>query len=163
MQHLLNFFYRIDLALTQASAQHLDGNVDIHDLVRALKEPIGDGLAHLHAGDARDRIIQRLHVLDVDGSDYGNAGVENFKHVFVALLVFRTRNVCMREFIDYDYFRVPGQDCLDVKFFEACAAVLNALEGYLLKSVDQGFGLKSSVSLDQSQRDVHALAPELVS
>ena len=45
---------RIDLAGAQPLAQLLGGEVDEHDLVGLLQDPVGEGLPHAHAGQLED-------------------------------------------------------------------------------------------------------------
>ena len=56
----------VDLALLETLDQVLGRQVDELDLVGALEDAVGDGLAHAHAGDLRDDVVQALEVLDVD-------------------------------------------------------------------------------------------------
>ncbi len=63
----------------QALEQILDGEIEVHDLVGLLEEAVGHGLAHLHAGGPLDEIVEALEVLDVEGADDVDAGVEQLE------------------------------------------------------------------------------------
>ena len=67
---------RVDLPGAQALLQVLDGEVQVHDLVRLLEEAVGDGLAHADARRALDHVVQALQVLHVERADDVDAGVE---------------------------------------------------------------------------------------
>ena len=86
-QRLFDLLRLVDLALAQPAVQLLDGHVDVDDLVGAIEERVGHGLAHADAGDAADGVVQRLEVLDVDRRHHADAGVEQLQHVLIALLV----------------------------------------------------------------------------
>ena len=86
-QRLLYLFRGVHLALAQAIAQLVDGDVDVDDLVRPPQEAVGDGFTNLRAGRARDRIVQRLQMLNVHRRHDVDAGVQQLEHVFIALAV----------------------------------------------------------------------------
>ena len=74
----------VDLSGLQPLEQILDRQVQVDHLVGLLEEAVGDGLAHRHAGDALDQVVEALEVLDVEGADDVDAGVEQLEHVLVA-------------------------------------------------------------------------------
>ena len=82
---------RVDLAGLQAGDQVLGREVDEHDLVRLGQLLVGHGLAHLDAGQLGHLVVERLEVLDVDGGEDVDAGVEDVLDVLVALRVLEAR------------------------------------------------------------------------
>ena len=67
---------RVDLARLEPLDQVLHGEVEVHDLVGLLEEAVGHRLAHRDAGVARDELVERLEVLDVERADDVDAGAE---------------------------------------------------------------------------------------
>ena len=90
----------VDLAGPQAVEQRLGGEVDEHDLVGAAEHRVGDRLAHAHAAELGDLVVERLEVLDVDGGEHVDAGVEQVLDVLVALVVLEARRVGVRQLVD---------------------------------------------------------------
>ena len=56
-----------------------------HDLVGLGQHAVGHRLAHAHAGELGDVVVERLEVLDVDRGEDVDAGVEHVGDVLVAL------------------------------------------------------------------------------
>lgn len=83
----VNPFGAVDVSVRHAPAQGLGRHVDELDLVRGSHDGVRDRLALLDAGDALDNVVQRFEVLDVDGTDDVDAGVEQFVDVLPSLLV----------------------------------------------------------------------------
>jgi hypothetical protein len=79
---------RINVAVLHALPQRVRRHVDQLDLVGRVEDAIGDALAHLDAGDVLDEIGQAFHVLDVDGADDRDPGVQKLLHILPALLMF---------------------------------------------------------------------------
>ena len=80
-ERLLDLGGIVDLALPQSGAERLDRDVHVDDLVGALEDPVGNRLPHPDAGGRRDRVVQRLDVLDVDRGNDVDAGVEQLENV----------------------------------------------------------------------------------
>ena len=88
VERLFDLLDRIDLSLPQPRSERVDRNIDIDDLVGALKKAIGNGFANLNTGRSRDHVIERFDVLDIDGRDDRDAVVEQFEDVLVTLFMF---------------------------------------------------------------------------
>ena len=116
----------IDLALAQALDQRLGREVDEHDLVGRGEHAVGEGLAHAHAGQLGDAVVQALEVLDVDGREHVDAGVEHVLDVLVALGVLDARRVRVRELVDQAQLGRALEDGGQVHLLEDAAAVLDA-------------------------------------
>ena len=96
---------RVDVAVGQATAQCFRAHVDELDLVGAPNERVRDGLELADPGDLLDDVVHRLEVLDVDGGDHVDAGVEERLDVLPSLLVRRAGNVGVRQLIDEGHLR----------------------------------------------------------
>ena len=64
---------RVDLAGAQPLLQRLGAEVDEHDLVGLVEDPVRERLADAHARELEDRVVQALEVLDVHRRDDGDA------------------------------------------------------------------------------------------
>ena len=84
-------FGGVDVAVRHPAPQRLGRHVDQLDLVGAAHDLVRDRLALRDAGDPLDDVVERLEVLDVDGGDDVDAGVEELLDVLPALLVARAR------------------------------------------------------------------------
>ena len=109
---------RVDLARAQPLLQRLGREVDEHDLVGLVEDPVGERLAHADAGQLEDRVVEALEVLDVDGRDDVDAGVEDLVDVLVALLVAHARRVRVRELVDQRELGRAPDDGVDVHLLE---------------------------------------------
>ena len=69
------------------------GGVDYDDFVRCLNEADGNGLGDVLMGDGLDLAALFLNMLQVEGGDDRDAGVEQLRHVLPALLVVRTGRI----------------------------------------------------------------------
>jgi hypothetical protein len=90
----------VDLALLQALDQLARRQVDQHDVAQRGRRRVRHGLAHAHAGDPVDHVVEALQVLDVDRGVDVDAGVQQLHHVLPAALVAAARRRCVREFVD---------------------------------------------------------------
>ena len=129
-------------------------------LVRAPHDLVGDGLALQHAGDALHDVVQRLQVLDVDGGDDVDAGVQQLLHVLPALLVAGSRHVRVRQLIDQHHLGRAGKDGVHVHLLELRPAILHVPAGHGLQIAELLHGERAAVRLDEADDDVGAaLAP----
>src|SRR5208282_2038654 len=118
---------------------------DHFDLVRRPHDRIGDGFPLRRAGDLLDHVVEGFQVLDVDGGDHVNPGIENLLDVLPSLLVARTWDVRVRELIDQGDLRAPGEYGVQVHLLEARAAVLQPGPGDGFDAVEQRAGMRTSV------------------
>ena len=115
---------------------------------------VGDRLLLLDTRDLLDDVVHRLEVLDVDGGDHVDPGVEQLVDVLPALLVAGARDVGVRELVDEDAFRLPGEHGVDVHLFEGRAAVLHLPARHDLEVADLRGGVRAIVRLDEPDHDV---------
>src|SRR6185437_10593370 len=112
-----------DVAVRHPAPQRFRRHVDQLDLVGGPDHGVGDGLALRHAGDLLDHVVERFQVLDVDGGDDVDAGVQQVLHVLPALGVPGTGDVGVRQLIDERDLGPAGEDGVEVHLFEGGAAV----------------------------------------
>ena len=144
-QRLLHLFRGIDLALTQAGAQFVDGHIHIHHFVGALEEVVRDGLAYDGVGRAVDGVIQRFKVLDVDRGHHVDAGFQQFQHIFVALAIPASRHIGVGQLVDHDGVRMARQNGVQIHLFQVDSAVGDHAFGNDLQVAYTVFGLLASV------------------
>ena len=161
-ERLLDLLDAVDLALQETRAQRLDRDIDVDDLVGAVQEPVGNGLAHVNAAASGDHVVQRLDVLNVDRRDHRDAGVEQLEDVFVSLLVRRARGVGVRQLVHEHDLRLARLDRLDVHLLDLHVPIGQDAAPHHLQPVDQGDRVGAAVRLDVADDDVDALTPELV-
>ena len=125
-QRRVDLVGRVDVAVGQPATQRLGRGVDELDLVRGPDHGVGDRLALRDAGDLGDDVVQRLQVLDVDGGDDIDPGLEDLLDVLPALLVARARDVGVGELVDQGHGRMAGDDRVGVHLLDSNTAVFHA-------------------------------------
>ena len=109
---------RVHVAAGEPVAQRDGGEIDQLQLVGATNDLVGDRLALLHGRDLLDDVVERLEVLDVQGRDHADPGLEQLLDVLPALLVARAGYVGVRELVDERDLRPPSEHGIDVQFLE---------------------------------------------
>src|SRR6185436_4627394 len=120
---------------------------EIHELysVGAVEDGIGHRLAHAHARDLGDDVVQALDVLDVDGGVDVDAALQQLLDVAIALGVAATGNVGVRQLVDQDQARAPLESGIDVEFAEDTVDVDGRLARQDRQALQQCLGLLASV------------------
>ena len=118
---------RVDVAVGEPAPQRFRRDVDELDLVGRADDLVGHLLLLLDAGDLGDDVVEALEVLDVDGRDDGDAGVEQLLDVLPAFGVLAARGVGVGELVDEHHLWLALQHRLDVELGELAAAVLDVL------------------------------------
>ena len=121
------------------------------DLVGGADDLVGDRLLLDDARDRGDGIVERLQVLDVDGGDDVDPGVEQLVDVLPAFLVARSRDVGVREFVDEGDLGSTGQDGIDVHVVKNGALVLAAAARHDLEASEESLRVRPSVALARRQ------------
>ena len=145
---------RVDVAVGHAAADRLRCHVDQLDLVGAAHDDVRDRLALDRAGDLVDDVVERLEVLDVDGGDHVDAGVEHLLDVLPALLVLGPRDVGVRVLVDEGHVRSASQYGSEIHLQQRRAAVLDRSPGHDLQALQLCGGLRPPVRLDHADDDV---------
>ena len=146
----------VDVAVGHAPPQLLRRAVDELHLLGGPDDVVRDRLALLDAGDALDHVVERLEVLDVDGRDHVDPGVEQLVHVLPALLVPRARHVGVGQLVDEGDGGVAGEDGVDVHLLELGLAVLHGPARNDLEIAELLLGARAAVRLDVAHDDVGA-------
>ena len=147
---------RVDVPVRHPAAQRLGRHVDHLDLVGRADDGVRHGFPLRHAGDLLDHVVEGFQVLDVDGGDHVDPGVEHLLDVLPALLVARAGNVGVRQLVHQRDFRVAGEHRVQVHLFERRAAVLQLGPGDDFQAVEQRDGLRAPVRLGEPHHDVGA-------
>jgi hypothetical protein len=99
-------------------------------------------------------------VLDVQGGEHVDAGVEQLLDILVALGVARARRVGVGELVDEGEFGPPGQQRVEVHLLQHRAVIGHRAARNRLEASEQRLGLGPAVGLDHADHDVGAgLAP----
>ena len=101
-------------------------------------------------------------MLDVEGADDVDAGVEELEHVLVALLVAAAGHVGVRELVDDRDLRLAREDGVEVHLLDGDAAILDLAPRHVLEARDELRGLGAAVRLDEAEHDVDAALLERV-
>ncbi|MNP00422.1 hypothetical protein D3C76_922120 [compost metagenome] len=107
----------VHLAFTQAFEQLSRRQVDQHQLERFLQHPVRQGLAHLHAGDVADLVVEAFQVLDVDRGIDVDACSQQFLDILPALGVAAAGHIAVGQFIDQGQTRRSREQAVKVHFF----------------------------------------------
>ena len=150
-------FGRVDVSAREPVAEGQRGQVDELELVGAADDLVGDRLALLDRGDALDDVVQRVEMLNVEGREDVDPGLEQLVDVLPALLVPRARHVRVRELVDEGDIWLAGEHGVDVHLLEGAAAVLHVLARHDLEVADLGGRLRAAVRLDVGDDDVLAV------
>ena len=148
--------WRVDLALAQARDQRLGREVDEHDLVGRGEHAVGDRLAHAHAGQLGDLVVERLEVLDVDGRVHVDAGVEHVGDVLVALARARRPGalVCASSSIRHSSGARARSAGRSISSSAGAAVARRAGAGSDLEPLGLRRGLRAAVRLEHADHDV---------
>ena len=154
LQRRLHAPLRVDAPFAQACDQRLGRDVDEHHLVRLGEQPVRERLAHAHAGQLGDLVVQRLEVLDVDGGEHVDPGLEQVRDVLVALAVLDARRVGVRELVDEAQLGRPRQQPGEIHLAHRVAAVVDDAEGLDLEPLCLRRRLRPPVRLEHADDDV---------
>ena len=146
----------VDLALLETTPQVLGGQVHQLHLVGLFEDGVGHRLAHDHARDPGNHVVQRLQVLDVERRVDVDASVEQLEHVLPALGVAALGSVGVRQLVDEQEGGMPRQGGIEIELLEGGASVLDAAAREDLEAFEQRFGLGAAVRLDHAGDNVEA-------
>ena len=158
----LHLLRAINLAGFQTGYQFFGSQVDVHHLVRFLKDTVGDALFDFDAGDALHFFVHALDVLDVDGGNHVDAFVQKVHHVLPTLFVTTAFYVGMRQFVHDDYFGMDADDTLQIHFFQFLAFVEYPAAGDDGQACKESFRPGTSVGFDVADLHVYAVVQQVV-
>ena len=95
-------------------------------------------------------------MLDVDGGDHRDPGVEQLLDVLPPFVVFAARCVGVGEFVDEDHLRMARQHGRHVEFGEAAAPIVDVAGRDDLDALNQLSGFPAAVGLDHGGHHVGA-------
>ena len=148
----------VDLAGLQPLDQGRRRHVDEHDLVGSRQHGVGERLAHPHAGQLGDLVVERLQVLHVHGREHVDPRREHVGDVLVALGVLGARGVRVRELVDQRQLRRAQQQAGKVHLRERHVLVGEPPARELRQPGGDRLGLRPPVRLEVADHDV---APRL--
>ncbi len=112
-----------------------------------------------YAGDLFHDVVERLEVLDVDGGEHGDPGVEQRLDVVEPFGVPAAGDVGVGELVDDDDLGPAGEDGVEVHLGELRAAVGHRPARDDLQAGQHGLGERPAVRLDEPDDDVGAALP----
>ncbi len=144
----------VDVAVRDSAAQRLGGHVDEFDLVGAADDVVRDRLSLLDSGDARERVVEGLEVLHVDGGDDVDPCIEERLDVLPSLRMRRSRRVRVRHLVNQCDIGSSGENGLEVQVVELRAAVGDLAPRNDLESVEELPGAFASVGFHHGHDDI---------
>ncbi len=147
----------------EALLQLLGRQVDEHHLVGLVEDPVGEGLAHADLGELEDRVVEALEVLDVDGRDDVDAGLEHLLDVLPALLVPHPGRIRVGELVDERELGRAREHGVAIHLLELQLAVLRAHPRHDLEPFGERGRLGSVVRLEVADHDIPTLLLRLAS
>ena len=101
-----------------------------------------------------DDVGKAFDVLDVECRPDIDAGVEQFLDILVAFGMAAVRRIGMRQFIDDDEFRPPGQRSIEIELHQRVAAIGDRLARQDFKALEQGGGLGPAMGFHDADDDI---------
>ena len=147
----------IDQPLGEPIAERLRCEVDDLDLVGRAKDRVRHGLALHDSGDLLDDIVERLDVLDVDGREHRDAGIQQGLDVLPALVVLRSGGVGVGELVDQGDRRMPGENGVEIHLAEHDAAVVDGAPRDQLETLQHGGSRRAVVGFHDRDGDITTL------
>src|SRR5215470_9677125 len=155
LQRPVDLLLTVDLARAQALDKILDGQIKIDDLVGLPQKRVGDGFADDDLRCLLDQVVQAFQVLHVESADDIDSGGQKLENVLVPFAIPASGDVGVRQFIDHRDLRMSFKRRVKIHLLHRHAAVLYTSARNDFQSIDERFGLRTTVSLDKSQDNVH--------
>ena len=149
----------IDIAATHAGGESFGGEIGEDDFVGTIEDPVRDCLADGDAGEALDARGEALDVLDVDGGEDVDVGVEEEEDVFIALGGAAAVDVGVGELVDEDDLGMASEDGVDVHLGEDGALVIDLTGWDVFKLGGELGGTFAAVGFDDADDNVFAALP----
>jgi hypothetical protein len=115
------------------------------------------GLAHLHVCDLRDHVVQALDVLHVDGREHIDARGEQLLDVLPALGVTPARRVGVRELVEQQQRRSPGEGERRGRTPRGCGRGTRPADGATARGRAPSTPYPGAVRLDEADDHVEVL------
>ena len=146
----------IHLAFVQALDELVGREIDQNDVGGLLQDPVGNGLAHGDAGDARNDVGEALEMLDVERRPDADARVEQLLDVLPALRMSAVRSVGVGELVDDDQLGLARERRVQIEFLERAAVVFDPAPRQDFEPFDERARLGAAMSLDEPDDDIDA-------
>ncbi len=150
----------IHLAFVQALNELIRRQIDKDDVRRLLQEPIGNGLAHDDAGDARDNVGEALEMLNIERRPDVDAGSQQLLDVLPALGVPAIGFVGVSKLVDDDQLGFTRQRCVEVEFLDRAAVIFDLAPRQDFEPVNESARLGAAMGLDKADDHIDAFVPE---
>ncbi len=150
----LGLLRQIDLAGLQPGQQFLGRQVDQDHLVGAVEETVRHRFGDRDPGDARDHVVQRFQMLDVQRGKDIDSGLQQLLDVLPAFGVARARCIGVCELIDQQQARRTGQCFVQVELMERHAAHFEAPARQHRQAGQQDLGFAAPMRFDHADRDI---------
>ena len=150
----------IDLAFVQALNELVRRQVDQNDVGGLLQDPVGNGLAHDDAGDARDDVGEAFEMLDVERRPHIDAGGEQLLNVLPALGMTAVGSVGVRELVDDDQLGLARQRRVEIEFLDFAAVIVDLAPRQDFEPMNERARLGAAVGLDEADDDIDAFVLE---
>ena len=147
----------VDLAFGQPLEQFVGRQIDQHDLVGVFEHRVGHRLAHPHARDLLDDVVEAFEVLDVERGPDIDAGGEQFLDILLALGMAAARDVGVGKFVDQQQARPARKRRVEVELRQQRGSDRRSTCAADFEPIDQRLGLRAAVRLDQADHDIAAL------
>ena len=134
--------------------------IDQNDVGRFLQDPIGNGLAHDNASDARDDVGEALEMLDVERRPDVDAGGEQLLNVLPALGMTAVGSVGVSELVDNDQLGLARQRSVEIEFLDRAAVILDLAPRQDFEPMNERACLGAAMSLDEPDDHVDAFVLE---
>ena len=147
----------VDLAVLEPLDQLVGRDIDHLDL-GAFQYPIGNGLAHAHAGEGSDDIVEAFDMLDVDRRKHVDPRRQQFLDILIALGMAAFGRVGVGKLIDQHELGPPREDRVDVHLGEFATLIVDHPPWDDLVPDDEGLGFRAAMRFDHPDHDIGARA-----
>src|SRR5262249_31134303 len=148
---------RIDNSPFQPMQESARCQVDHHDLIGLLDDPVRNRFSNTDARYMPDLVIETFQVLNVHRSEYVDADVEQSLYVLPTFGALRTGYVGVWEFIYHRNLRAPGENTLRVHLLEGGIAILHLFPRNELQALAFGDRIPAAVGLEVAHNHVNTL------
>ena len=101
-------------------------------------------------------------MLHVEGGDYRDPVVDKILDVLIALVMARSGDVGVRQFVDDCDRRLALKNGIDVHLFKRNAAIRELFQRNLLEIADARRGLDATMGFDKADNDIVSLLAQLM-
>ena len=138
----------------QARQQFLGGQIDEFEGIGTRQHLVWHALAHIDAGQARNRLAQALDVLDIERGEDVDAGIEQVLDILPALGMAAVLRIAVRQFIEDQQARPAAQGRRKIEHADQTGIAQP------LKPIEQGGGVTAAMGQGYADQDLHALTAQ---